>query len=144
MSLNTFGAVMSFAADIFRRSADFYRTAASKARDPKLRESLQGLQKEAEKHEALMEQIRRENVSEMILEPVSGLAAEGYRTIPQLRENEVDADFLQAAVDLETGQQKFFAQASAKVCLPEAARAFRKISDKKKTNLDCLLSLKIG
>jgi hypothetical protein len=144
MSLNTFGAVMNFTAEIFRRSADFYRTAASKARDPKLRESLHGLQKEAEKHQSLMEQIRRENVTEMILEPVSGLAAEEFRGIPQLRENALDGDFLRAAVEIESGQQIFLAQASARVCLPEAARAFRKISDKKKTNLACLLSLKIG
>ena len=113
---------MNFAADIFRRSADFYRTAASEARDPKLRESLQGLQKEAEKHESLMEQIRRENVTEMILEPIYGLRSEEWQLDPGARGPQVPAE-------LEGRVRGFYLAAAREVSIPEVARRLRRLAE---------------
>ena len=135
---------MKFAAEIFRQAADFYRTALSRAQDPGLKEALSGLLEEAGKYEALMERIRRENVTEMILEPVTGLSPDDYHPEALPREDSGDAGLFKTTLALETAQQTFFERASARVPLPEAARAFRKIAEKKKSSLDDLKSLRTG
>ena len=69
MALTTFGAIMGFAADITGQTAEIYKTLGQKAKDLGLREVLQTLSGEGEKSRSLMEKTRRENVTEMILEP---------------------------------------------------------------------------
>ncbi len=47
-----------------------------------------------------------------------------------------DADLLRAALILEEREKKFFSDVSIKVPLPEVARIFRKMAQKKQENLD--------
>jgi len=76
MPLTTFGAIMGFAAEIAEKSTGIYKTLGQKAKDPTLKEVLQLLSVEEGKNYALMGKTRRENVTEMILEPVTGLHQE--------------------------------------------------------------------
>jgi rubrerythrin len=46
-----------------------------------------------------------------------------------------DADLLRAALILEEREKKFFSDVSSKVPLPEVARIFRKMAQKKQENL---------
>lgn len=135
---------MKFAADLFHQAADFYRSALPKAQDSGLKEALSGLLEQAGKYEALMERIRRENVTEMILEPVTGLSPDDYLAEARPREDAGDEGLIRATLALETAQQMFFERASARVALPEAARAFRKIAEKNKASLDRLKALRTG
>ena len=141
MSLTTFGAIMGFAAAIVGKSADLYALAIEKAKEPMLKETLQLLLAEEKKNYALMEQARRENVTEMILEPVSGLRREDYQIDRSLSEDARDGDFLKMALMIEEKEEKFFHEASGKIPLPEVARIFRKIAQKKEKNLMKLKSL---
>jgi hypothetical protein len=141
MSLTTFGAIMGFAAAIVGKSADLYALAIEKAQEPVLKETLQLLLAEEKKNHALMEQARRENVTEMILEPVSGLRREDYEIDRSLSVDARDGDFLKMAFMLEEKEEKFFHEASGKISLPEVARIFRKIAQKKEKNLMKLKSL---
>jgi rubrerythrin len=135
MSLTTFGAIMGFAAEMVGQAEETYHTLVRKAKDPDLREALQNLLGEEKKNRSLMEKTRRENVTEMILEPISGLGQEDYEVSLVIQDRMEDADLLKAALALEEREKKFFQDASSKVSLPEVARVFRKIVQKKEDNL---------
>jgi hypothetical protein len=141
MALTTFGAIMGFAAEMLRRTGEVYQVAVNKAQSPALREVLQGLLTEEGKNQSLMEKTRRENVTEMILEPISGLRQEDYEIEMGISDQAADSDLLRIALTLEEKERKFFADASAKVSLPEVARTFRKMVQKKESNLMKLRNL---
>ena len=141
MTLSTFGAIMGFAAELVKQAEDHYRALASNAKDSTLKEVLEVFSAEEVKTHVLMMRVRRENVTEMILEPVSGLHREDYEMdlkVPDLRE---DAEIIRTALILEEMGKKFFQDASAKVPLPEVARIFRKVAQKKEENLQRLQGL---
>jgi rubrerythrin len=135
---------MGFAGEITGRTADVYKTMAQKTKDPGLREILQILSVEGEKSRSLMEKTRRENVTEMILEPITGLRQEDYEIDLKVKDQMQDADLLKAALVFEERERKFFADVSSKVPLPEVARVFRKIAQKKQENLARLQNLALN
>ena len=141
MALTTFGAIMGFAAEMLRRTGEIYRGAVQKAQNPALREALEILLTEEGKNQSLMEKTRRENVTEMILEPISGLQQEDYEMDIEVPALSADADLLRIALTLEEKEKKFFSDASGKIPLPEAARVFRKMAQKKESNLAKLRNL---
>jgi len=141
MTLSTFGAIMEFAAELVKQAEDQYRALASNAKDSTLREVLEALSAEEVKTHALMMRARRENVTEMILEPVSGLHREDYEMDLKVPDRREDAEIIRTALILEERGKKFFQDASAKVPLPEVARIFRKVAQKKEENLHRLQGL---
>ena len=78
MALSTFGAIMGFAAEMVQQTEDIYKTMVQKTKDPALRETLEALLGEEGKNHSLMEKTRRENVTEIILEPIAGLHRGDY------------------------------------------------------------------
>jgi rubrerythrin len=144
MALTTFGAIMGFAAEITGQAADTYKILAQKAKDLGLKEMLQALSIEGWKSQSLMEKTRRENVTEMILEPISGLHQEDYEIDLRVADSMEDADLLKAALDFEEREKKFFSDVSSKIPLPEVARIFRKLAQKKQENLEKLQSLALN
>jgi rubrerythrin len=141
MALTTFGAIMGYAAEMLRRTAEVYQVAVKKAENPALRETLQALLTEAAKNRSLMERTRRENVTEMILEPISGLRKEDYEMEIKVPDQAADPDLIRIALTLEENEKRFFDDASTRIPLPEAARVFRKIAEKKGSNLTKLKDL---
>ena len=135
MSLTTFGAIMGFAAEMAGKTAEIYKALGQKAKDSTLKEVLQTLSLEEGKTRALMGKTRRENVTEMILEPVTGLRREDYEIDLKILDQMEDAAVMKGALTLEEKGKKFFRDASSKVPLPEVARIFRKIALKKEENL---------
>jgi rubrerythrin len=141
MTLSTFGAIMGFASEMLERALDVYQTVVEKAEDPFLKETLQGLSREEGKNHSLMEQTRRENVTEMILEPITGLHQEDYEIDVKVLDKMKDVDLLKIALILEESEKKFFHDASSRVSLPEVARIFQKIAQRKEKNLIKLKAL---
>ena len=141
MALSTFGAIMGFAAEMIGQTKGTYETLVEKAKNPALRETLQAFLGEGGKNYSLMEKTRRENVTEMILEPVTGLHQEDYEINLKMSDPMGDIDVLRVAMILEEREKKFFGDASSKVPLPEVARIFRKIAQKKEENLAKLQGL---
>lgn len=144
MALTTFGAIMGFAVEMIGRSMDIYRTAVEKVKDPVLKENLQVLLEEGKKNSSLMEQARRENVTEMILEPIAGLQREDYEIDLKISGASEDSDLLQVALALEEKERRFFHDSSEKVPLPEVSGIFRKIARKKEKKIDHLKSLRLN
>jgi hypothetical protein len=141
MELGTFGAVMGFALQVVTQSAEFYETVGDRAKGPELKEVLKALQDGANRDRATMEQTRRENVTEMILEPIAGLRPEEYEVRIGEVAPEADAEILKTALLLEERDQRFFRDASAKLPLPEVARLFRKVAKRREENLAKLHAL---
>ena len=141
MALGTFGAIMGFAAETAGKTEEVYKTFASRAKTQTLKEVFQGLAEEEVKNHALMVKTRRENVTEMILEPITGLQQEDYEIDPKVPEVTEDAGLLKTVLMIEERQKKFFRDASSKVPLPEVARIFRKVAQKKEDNLARLQGL---
>jgi len=141
MALTTFGAIMGFAAEIARQAGDVYQVLAHQAGNPVLKETLQALSEEEIKNRSLMEKTRRENVTEMILEPIAGLQREDYEINLMTEDRREDADLLKTALILAGREKRFFGDASSKMPLPEVARIFRKLAQRQQDNLAKLQSL---
>jgi len=112
MTLSTFGAIMGFAAEMVQQTETFYKTMVQKAKDPILREALQALSEEEAKNYSLMERTRRENVTEMILEPIAELDIDDCKIEMNGMDQTKDADFLKTALILGERERRFFSEAS--------------------------------
>jgi len=141
MTLSTFGAIMGFAAEMVQQTEAFYETMIQKAKDPILREALQVLLEEEGKNYSLMEKTRRENVTEMILEPIAGLHPGDYEIGAKGMDQTKDVGLLKTALILEERERRFFSEVSDKVPLPEVGRIFRKVAQKKERSLAKLKTL---
>jgi hypothetical protein len=135
MTFTTFGAIMGFAAEIVAQTEEIYGTLSEEAEEPELKEILKTLLKEEKRNHPLMEKMRRENVTEMILEPIPELPWEDYKIHYSVQDRMEDADILKLALILEERERKFFRDASSKVPLPEVASRLRKMVQKKEENL---------
>jgi rubrerythrin len=91
-----------------------------------------------------MEQIRRENITEMILEPIHGLQRADYEMEITLSDQTQDSGLVKTALSVEKKMRRFFYEASAKVPIPEVKKLFLKIVQKKEINLTKLECLSIG
>ena len=132
---------MGFAAEMAGMGEEFYRAMAKQAQDSMLKDLFQVLAGEEGKNHALMVRARRENVTEMILEPVAGLRPEVYGVDLEVSQLTEDVSLLKAALMSEERELRFFQDASSKVPLPEVARIFRKTALKKEENLRRLQGL---
>jgi hypothetical protein len=135
MELGTFGAVMAFASQVVTQSAGFYETVCDRATGPELKEVLKALRDGAHRDRATMEQARRENVTEMILEPIAGLRREDHVATVDESILGSDAAIVKTALLLEGRDQRFFEVSAAKLPLPEVARLFRKVAKRREENL---------
>jgi len=143
MSLSTFGAIMGFAAEMVEQTEGVYKAMVEKVKNTALKDTLQSLLSEAQKNYSLMEQTRRENVTEMILEPIEGFKKEDYKFGISPVDSMDDTDLLKSALFLEEKAKKFFQDASVKIPLPEVSRIFRKIAQRKEKNIEHLQSLRL-
>jgi rubrerythrin len=141
MTLSTFGAIMGYAGEIVKQAEEAYQGLIPKAKNPALKQVFQDLAGEEKKNQSLMERTRRENVTEMILEPITGLHQEEYEVDLTGMAQKDDGDLVKVALILEERAKRFFSDASAKVPLPEVARTFRRVGQKKEENVAKLQNL---
>ena len=104
-SLNTFGAIMTYAIDLETRLRDYYQSAGNSDRAAA-----------ADKRRATLERVRRENVTEIKLEPIEGL-------------DEADYALDLASADPQTVERtaaQFYADTAPKLNVREAQRALER------------------
>jgi rubrerythrin len=127
MELGTFGAILRCAIDTEKKAAAYYEQVASTGGGTS--DALTVLGKTHKKRQQLLEQIRREYVTEMILEPIHGLCEEDWAV-------DLSAGGLGKAVELEEKSRGFYTAAAEKVSVPQVARTFRKLADENGKLLD--------
>lgn len=118
--LGTFGAVIRFAIDLESRAVAFYQALADGGQTA-APDALQALVRAHKKRQQQLEQMRRENVTEMILEPIHGLERDRWDIA-------LGAS-LAEAVGLERHIAGFSLAAAAKVSIPQVARQFRRLAE---------------
>jgi len=90
VELGTFGAIMKFALDTEDAVRNFYESAAESATDPGLVSMFGELSNRGLKRTKTLMRIRRENTTEMILEPITGLNSDSYEPVVSLLDNSDD------------------------------------------------------
>lgn len=136
MPLTNFGAILNFAEKVEQEDMDFYRKASSTAAAEPYRLLFDMFVSEGKKHISLVQRTRRENVTEMILEPIKDFVRDSY----QLRvENAGDLDstaMLTAAVAMENRAIRYYGDAAEKIrALPEVSRALKTLAKKRTKRL---------
>ncbi len=130
MPLNSFGAILTFAETLESRDAAFYGGLAA-AGTP-----YEGFAGEGRKHIQILQRTRRENVTEMILEPIQDFTREPYDTDPGDPSALSPEEARAAAAALETRAAEFYRAAAEKIAaLPEVARALRQLAKKRQVRL---------
>ena len=119
----TFGALLKFLVEFERHAAEFYE---GRAGDSRYGDLMAGLARANRKRASTLERVRRENVTEMILEPIEGLSSEQV-PVP----DSSDEDWLAQAIALEHDLGKFYSEAAqkARLALGEVRRLFVRLAE---------------
>ena len=130
MDLGTFGAIMKFALEIENEVTEFYESAKEVAKDQELVDLLNRLVIRGQKREKTIERIRRENVTEMILEPITGLDSDSFKPNTSIPEGSDDTTLRILAGEIEKILHAFYDQASTKLdFLSEVAYSFELLAE---------------
>lgn len=117
MALNQYGAVMTFAIELEAQLAEFYEQAA--AATPNLAAELHSRAKASKSRSQKIEQSRRENVTEITLEPIDDLDEADYALdLSQYTPSNINA--------VEAVVQKFYTEATPKINVREARRVLER------------------
>jgi rubrerythrin len=130
LELGTFGVILKFAMEIEQESTNFYEAASSMVKDEELLNPFQDMQKRGMKRLKTLERVRRENVTEMILEPIIGLDSENYRLSAEIPSGAEEREVQELAVNIEKKLHEFYTQAGAKLdFLSEVAYSFELLAE---------------
>jgi rubrerythrin len=133
MPLTNFGAVLTFAEQLEQEDMAFYSKAAAAAGSTPLAELFANLAKENKKNVALVQRTRRENVTEMILEPIRDFSRAPY----ELKIEDLAGPDSAAATSLENRAIGYYRDAAEKMrALPEVARALKMLAKKRGKRLE--------
>ena len=141
MELGTTGAILSFALERESKIGAFYNKYSSQVGSSGLKDAFSSIQRAQKKREKLLTRFRRENVTEMILEPIHDFERDPFE-LTLVEEGDLDDSALQKiAIEMEESSQAFFLKASEKTTfLPEVSEEFKNLSDKAAKNADLLKS----
>ena len=136
MPLTNFGAILNFAETVEQDDMVFYRQASENPTAGPHQELFETFAKEGKKHLSLVQRTRRENVTEMILEPIRDFVRDSY----QLRVENADGldspAILTAAVAMERRAIRYYSDAAEKIrALPEVSRALKTLAKKRAQRL---------
>ncbi|MEN8210202.1 MAG: hypothetical protein ABFR31_00670 [Thermodesulfobacteriota bacterium] len=136
MPLTSFGSILTFAEEIETLDSTFYSGAANNPECADLKSLIEPFIKEIKKNIVIIQRTRRENVTEMILEPIQDFVRAPFCI------KEEDAKSMNAAKALETMKTieqrslDYYTAASKKMkSLPEVANALRLLGKKHNARL---------
>lgn len=107
-SLNTFGAILTYAIELESQLRDYYQAAGNSTRAA-----------DADKRRANLERVRRENVTEIKLEPIEGLDEANYSL-------NLDDTSPIGQQTIERTAARFYADVAPKINVREAQRALER------------------
>lgn len=141
MPLQNFGSILNFAEELESQDQQFYMAAAGNPCCATHKRLFTELAEEAEKSVKTVQRIRRENVTEMILETVRDFTRASYceacEEVTALTVEEV----LKIAKRLEARAARYYSEAAEKInALPEVSRALKSIEKNRKMRLVKLMS----
>jgi len=139
MSLKNFGGVLEFAIELEKNDAAFFSKAAGNPNCSDMHELFEKFQREDQKNAKALTRARQENVTEMTLEPVSGLDERAYledRPDPGSMSRE---GVLKAVMGIEDNAQRFYQEAAERIkSLSDVGRTFQRLAKKRKARSESL------
>ncbi|HVO43201.1 MAG TPA: hypothetical protein VMT34_11285 [Aggregatilineales bacterium] len=133
-SLNTYGAVLSFAIELEGALQRFYESAAPVAGDHE--EQFEDYARTSAKRKQRLIGIRQDNVTEIVLEPITGLNGANYSVASAPPTSAAEA--LTAARRIEARAQQFYLDSGPKLNVTEPRRAFQKLAQENAERLNDL------
>ena len=132
MPLTNFGAILNFAETLEKEDTEFYRNAEAADVAEAYRILFEMFVREGKKNLSLVQRTRRENVTEMILEPIRDLTRTNYQEpIPEIGNLDLES-MLVAAMALEERAVRYYTDAGKKIrALPEVSRALKTLGKKR-------------
>ncbi|NHJ12342.1 MAG: hypothetical protein EAX95_01645 [Candidatus Thorarchaeota archaeon] len=141
MELGTFGAVLKFAMDLEGMANTFYERAREIVGESSLASKFDTLRQRGEQRLKILERVRRENTTEMILEPIVGLDSEIYNLDIAIPSDSDESRTLDLAIQLENILYQFYSEAALKVeFLIEAAYSLEALADENEKAAESLSS----
>lgn len=139
MPLTGFGAILSFAEEIEVRDREFYLALAENPNCARHGDLLRRLAKEAAQNVQTVRRIRRENVTEMILEPIRDFERRAFAAAPPDPAGVGADEAVEECRVIEERAARYYREASEKIkALPEAARGLALLGKRRAKNLDLL------
>ena len=131
MELTTFGLIMKFALESEYKLSSILETAKTNERFLPYADILNRLSAHNKNILKLLEQTRRENVNEIILQQISGLDEQNYLWGDKSPEQMTVLQLKAALEEIFQKMESFYQDSSAKV--GEAANVFKRIAQQKQT-----------
>ncbi|MFX0053326.1 MAG: hypothetical protein ACFFAX_05065 [Promethearchaeota archaeon] len=142
MDLGTTGAILTFALELEKDIGAFYRRTLPGVSNAHLKQVFGEIHRTQKKRERLLSRLRRENVTEMILEPIHGFESDAFEMAISSEVPHDDSFLKSTAIKVEETLQSFFAAASEKTTfLPEVSDEFKRISEEAGKYAALLLSI---
>lgn len=142
MPLENFGSILNFAENLEKQDQEFFAAAADNPACAGYREMLAQFASDSAKNIKTVQRTRRENVTEMILEPIRGFTREPYCEACGQANSMNAGEVLATTNRLVDRAERYYTEAAAKIkALPEVARALKTIAKKHKTHRQKLASL---
>ena len=142
MPLENFGSILNFAAELEGQDQEFYEAVAGNSACSDHKQMFEQFAANAKKNVKTVLRTRRENVTEMILEPIKGFVRAPYCEACQSAPNMTVEEALASAKRLEDRALRYYTEAATKIkALPEVARALKLIAKKHNTQLEKLDAL---
>jgi len=142
MPLENFGSILNFAEEIENQDQAFYQAAADNPACAQHKELFARFAANAGKNLKIVQRTRRENVTEMILEPIRDFTRAPFCEQCEEAHAMNAAEALETARRLEQRAQRYYLEAAQKIqAQPEVARALKMIAKKRKAHLERLNEL---
>jgi rubrerythrin len=142
MPLQNFGSILNFAEELESQDRQFYETAAGNPACSAHKTLFAELAAEAGRNIRTVQRIRRENVTEMILEPVKDFTRAPYCEACEGAATKPAPEILATAQRLEARAERYYAEAAEKIkALPEVSRALKTLGKNRKAHVGKLASL---
>jgi len=142
MDLRNFGSILKFAVELEAADQAFYKAVATNPACVEHKALFEELALQAKKNEQVMLRTRRENVTEMILEPIYGFSSETFLTDREGAGKLNPGQVVELARELEDRAEDFYTQAAQKIqALREVSRALARTATRRAANKARLAAL---
>jgi len=143
MPLQNFGSILNFAEELESLDRQFYAAASGNPACAGYKALFAELEAEAARNVATAQRIRRENVTEMILEPVKDFTRAPFCEACEGAAVQSAAAVLATAVRLESRAERYYSEAAEKLkALAEVSRALKTLAKNRRAHGAKLASLK--
>jgi len=132
MELGTFGAIIGFALELELQAYKYYEDLNNRVSFPTVIKLMKGSQKRSNR----LRRIRQELVTEMILEPITGVESDDY--LFSISEESVESEYLNQGIRLEENMRHFYLTMAPLIPMKEVERAFLRLAKENVARIEIL------